>query len=724
MAATVEEIQIVVEAQVNDAVRGLNTVERESTSMARQLSKTAKFIAGAAVTGLIVKSFIDIGKQSLKAASDAEETYNKFSVVFASVADEAEASADRIKDEFKLSDETIQNFLSGVGDITSGLGATSEEALKAADDITRLGLDINSFANLSGGAEQAVSALTSLFTGEREAAKSLGIVINDTNLKAYAEDMGKVFKELTPLEKGFLSLELATKQSELAIGDFARSSDSYANTVKAASEATKDLKAALGVSLLPTATEAVGIFSKLAEKMAEVVKEHNELQAIVGRFDAGTASAQDRVDIAQKEVELLRSQISEHRGIVKELNDKGVASKQFIEDENIIINGLIDELRLASDVASHYSKIAKAEKEIADAEKNRLAELERITKLELEASSILDSRRKSRLTDEELLLTNLQQQIDYWAGFRDVIGAQELLNDLIEERNELLDGSNLDKQKLIDDAEYQHNEMARIRAEYFAEGDKIRAEQEEKEKAFRQNIIDTTISFAETMGNIFSTLASLQSAITQQEVADIDRQLQARLEASGLAEETKKEALERELATAISTGDTQTANEKANALERLKITEEFEKKKADALYQGALASWGLSLTSAVIDGAVGVAKTLSSVPFPYNIPLAAIQGGLAAAQVGVIAANKPTPAFAQGGSFLTNGTQDITVGDNAGGVERVTVEPVSSVGANQQQGTGAGSGTMILNINGQQFTGWLQDQFDNGELRVPRRNVV
>ena len=176
---------------LDKSVKKSNT---EVKGFGKSLGNIGSIIKGALFTGALLigaKKVIEFGKNLISAASDAEETQNKFSVVFETVADDAEAAALRIKDEFKLSDETVQKFLSGVGDITSGLGATSKEALSAAEQITTLGLDINSFANLSGGAEQAVTALTSLFTGEREAAKALGIVINDTNLKAYAEGQGK-----------------------------------------------------------------------------------------------------------------------------------------------------------------------------------------------------------------------------------------------------------------------------------------------------------------------------------------------------------------------------------------------------------------------------------------------------------------------------------------------------------------------------------------------------
>lgn len=717
MALTVEEIQIVVDAQVNGAVNGLERVETESQSMTRTLAKSAKFIAGAAVTGLIVKSFINIGKQSLKLASDAEETFNKYSVVFETVADEANAAATRIKDEFKLSDETTQNFLSGVGDITSGLGATSAEALKAAEDITALGLDINSFANLSGGAEQAVSALTSLFTGEREAAKALGIVINDTNLKAYAEDMGKVFKELTPLEKGFLSLELATTQSSLAIGDAARSSDSYAYTVKAAAEATKDLQAALGVSLLPTATEAVGIFSELASKMAEVVKEHNELQAIVGRFEAGNASAQDRVDIAQAEVVLLREQISKEREHLKILEGNDVTTQKIVDGQKEIVSGLIDELRLASNIASHYYQIVKAENELAEEEKKRAAAKAKADEDEsARIAGLVNDTATRQKAQKDLGNTFAQIDEQVKAGLIDKNGEIEKEKALRETLLGLIESGFTAEGAGIANIKSAAESLGVTLTDVFSTGGD---EAEAMAKRIEQAIEDTKT----TALSILPELGALAEALSSRQVEILDRELQARIEAAGVAEETEKERLTNELEAAKAAGDTELATEKANDLARLKLTEEFEKKKAEVIYKGAIVSWGLSLTSAIIDGAVGVAKTISSVPFPYNIPLAALQGGLAATQIGIIAANKPTPAFAQGGSFLTSGTQDITVGDNAGGVERVTVEPVSSVGANQNQGIGTNN-TMVLNIDGQQFTGWLQDQLDNGELRVPRRLVV
>lgn len=478
-------------SQLDGAINQSERRTEELGSTVTSLGKTFKKVFTGVAILAVVKGLAKVTKELVSAASDAEETKNKFTVVFSSVADEAEEAADRIKDEFKLSDETVQKFLSGVGDITSGLGATSEQALDAADQITRLGLDINSFANLSGGAEQAVSALTSLFTGEREAAKALGIVINDTNLKAYAEEMGLIFKELTPLEKGFLSLELATSQSQLSIGDFARSADSYANTMKAAEEATKDLKAAIGASLIPVASASVGIFDKLTRKITEQITAHNQLRELLDKFENDIDTAQDRVDLTEREIAVTQKLYDENLRILTlrqgtALNEQDQLAIDALFEKSSLLN---IELRSRQRLLETFKKEAAAEKEISDAVAEKEANIARLASVQLDLASTLEKRRKDALTDEDKAIDNLNKQIEKWAEYRDIIGVQELLNELIAERNELTETSLTVEQQAADER------LSNILAEEQAlidRDDRLRELEEETQARREQAAIDLT----------------------------------------------------------------------------------------------------------------------------------------------------------------------------------------------------------------------------------------
>ena len=66
-----------------------------------------------------------------------------------------------------------------------------------------------------------------------------------------------------------------------------------------------------------------------------------------------------------------------------------------------------------------------------------------------------------------------------------------------------------------------------------------------------------------------------------------------------------------------------------------------------------------------------------------------------AAQAGLLAGQQP-PQFARGGSFITDGQQSITVGDNPGGRERVDITPLST----PDFGDAGGSSSINVNIMG------------------------
>jgi len=89
--------------------------------------------------------------------------------------------------------------------------------------------------------------------------------------------------------------------------------------------------------------------------------------------------------------------------------------------------------------------------------------------------------------------------------------------------------------------------------------------------------------------------------------------------------------------------------------------------------------------------------------------------GYTAAAAGAYAASGFIQTLATGGEFVANEPTPIMVGEGAGS-EKVKVEQVS--------GNSGGNDIMILNIDGDTFTGWIQSKLDNGNIRLPRRAIV
>ncbi len=295
MAYTIGELIWRIEADTSDFDSNVNNSADTAESMGDKLTTVGK-AAIAGFTALIVAGAAEMSKELINAASDAEETANKFNVVFESMADEADAAANALSDGFGLSSTAAKTLLGDTGDLLTGFGLTTESALDLSIQTNQLAVDLASFTNAQGGAEAVSAALTSAYTGERDSLKSYGIVISEAMVQAQLlEDAqnGLTFASEAEAES-YATLTLALEQSTNAIGDFERSSDSYANQVRVAEAAVDDFKVALGQNLLPTATELVSTFAGLTEKVTEFIEERNRLKELAN-FDEENASLDEQV---------------------------------------------------------------------------------------------------------------------------------------------------------------------------------------------------------------------------------------------------------------------------------------------------------------------------------------------------------------------------------------------------------------------------------------------
>jgi hypothetical protein len=223
---------------------------------AQNISKVLKGVMAASFV-VAAKKVVDFGISLGNMASDAAEVQNKFSVVFSSIMDNADAAAKNLSDNYGLSNVASQDLLSGTGDLLTGFGFSQAAALDLSEQVNTLAVDLASFTNFSGGAEGASMALTKALLGERESVKSLGISIMEADIKQLAEDKG-IVGEIDRQTKAMLTLEIALSQSKNAVGDFARSQEEYANQKRIFDSAIDDLKVKLGQGLLPIMASVVG----------------------------------------------------------------------------------------------------------------------------------------------------------------------------------------------------------------------------------------------------------------------------------------------------------------------------------------------------------------------------------------------------------------------------------------------------------------------------------
>lgn len=300
----------------------LSAVGDKIESVGNKISNVGDKISGAGQKMLPATAAITgLGAVAFNAASDMAESANKVEVAFGSASDRVMKFAETTLDSYGIAKGTSMDMAAQFGDMATSMGLTDNAAANMAMSLVGLSGDLASFKNI--GIDRAMTALNGVFTGETESLKALGIVMTQDNLLQYALANGMINtaksaeqlrKEQIALEKAEIAYNEAVKkhgegsiqareadlklseakqklaegtkasldslsQAEMvqlryayvmdatknAHGDFARTSDGAANSMRILQESTKELSAAFGELLLP-------IITPIIQKITEIIK--------------------------------------------------------------------------------------------------------------------------------------------------------------------------------------------------------------------------------------------------------------------------------------------------------------------------------------------------------------------------------------------------------------------------------------------------------------------
>ena len=150
--------------------------------------------------------------------------------------------------------------------------------------------------------------------------------------------------------------------------------------------------------------------------------------------------------------------------------------------------------------------------------------------------------------------------------------------------------------------------------------------------------------------DVINGLSAATSAYYDAKLAGLDAQMQAELEAAGVAEETAVEKAQKEYDTAVKSGDKALIEEKKKALTKVKIEEEYDKKRSALEFKAAMREWQYQEAIAITNVPLAISKALASAPPPYNFVLAALSGAAATLQLAAVSQSKPKKSnYAEGG---------------------------------------------------------------------------
>lgn len=253
--------------------------------------KTGKMLAGA----FAVKGLTSFAKDCIELGSNLTEVQNVVDVVFPTMNKKVNEFAQNAASTFGLSETMAKKFTGTFGAMANAFGFSEKESYKMSTALTGLAGDMTSFYNISQ--DEAFTKLKSVFSGETETLKDLGIVMTQTALDQYAlaNGFGKTTSAMTEQEKVALRYAFVQQQLQNATGDFSRTSDQWANQIRILSLQFDSLKASIGQGLINLFLPIVKVINTVLGKLMTLANAFKPFTAMVmGKKSTGASTSLDK----------------------------------------------------------------------------------------------------------------------------------------------------------------------------------------------------------------------------------------------------------------------------------------------------------------------------------------------------------------------------------------------------------------------------------------------
>lgn len=309
MAVTAEELRILVTAEVDSAIKNLKKVSNSSGSTSKSFLDMAKKIAGPAAAGLIIHKIIEIGDHFSKLAATAEETDNKFGVVFGNTANEVKAWADKYSESVGRSATDTKSFLASMGDLLTPLGFNKDAVDGLSKKVVVLANDLGSFDNMDTA--DVMRDIQSAMVGNYEVTKKYGVVLNETVIKqeALKEKLWDGKGAIDAQAKAAVALTLIERGNKAAQGDLLRTQNSATNVTRRLESAQKDLGIAIGKNINDGITPMKAITASLIEKYAQWLNKSHDVKKVMNDLGDGGKTASVDIEVLNGAIAKYNEQI-------------------------------------------------------------------------------------------------------------------------------------------------------------------------------------------------------------------------------------------------------------------------------------------------------------------------------------------------------------------------------------------------------------------------------
>ena len=260
----------------------ITSTEKYNASARKATSTTGKFTSGlkALNVAAVAITFRKIGHfiaQAVTESNKYQEDLNLFTVALGQYADEAKEYAEYVSDIMGIDPAQWLRNQGIFNTLLTGFGDTAERAQLMSQNLTQLGYDLSSYANIP--IEEAMMKLQSGISGELEPLRRLGYDLSQAKLQQTALNLGikESVANMTQAEKAELRYYAIMTQVTTAQGDMARTLEAPANQLRILRAQLTQVARAIGNifipvlnAILPYAIAVVQVIREIANALANL----------------------------------------------------------------------------------------------------------------------------------------------------------------------------------------------------------------------------------------------------------------------------------------------------------------------------------------------------------------------------------------------------------------------------------------------------------------------
>lgn len=309
-----------------------NTANDAGAKIANSFSSMTKKInmaIGAIAVGKIGQAIAKMGKSCIDLGSDLTEVQNVVDVTFKSMSGSVDKWAKSASSQFGLSETMAKKYVGTFGSMAEVFGFSEKQAYNMSTALTGLAGDVASFYNITQ--DEAYTKLKSVFSGETETLKDLGIVMTQTALDSYAlsNGFGKTTSQMTEAEKVSLRFAFVQDQLKNATGDFARTQDSWANQTRILQLRFESLKATIGQGLISALNPVLRMINDLLGRVTSLADRFKSfMNDVFG--NTSSESTSNSIDKATQSASSLTNEANNSSDAIKNISNSAKKAKKSL----------------------------------------------------------------------------------------------------------------------------------------------------------------------------------------------------------------------------------------------------------------------------------------------------------------------------------------------------------------------------------------------------------